>query len=48
MAKKNETKRATKYEPKLQVKEGTEWDDLIAISLQPEKKEAPKKTTKKK
>jgi hypothetical protein len=48
MAKTKATKRPKKYEPKLQVKEGTEWDDLINLSLQPDKKEAPKKTTKKK
>lgn len=49
MAKKKATKRAKKYEPKLKLKESVQWDDLINLSLQkPEKKEALKKTTKKK
>ena len=47
MAKKP-TKRAKKYDPKLAVKEGTEWSDLIALSLQPTKKKAAPKSKKKK
>lgn len=44
-AKKTRKKRAEKYESKLALKEGTEWDSLIAMSLKPqpaEKKQAPK------
>jgi hypothetical protein len=48
MAKAKATKRTKKYEPKLQVKEGTEWSDLIALSLEPEKKPEVKKAPKKK
>jgi len=43
---KKATKRAKKYEPKLKLKEGVEWDDLINLSLQtpePKKKAVKKK-----
>lgn len=42
MAKKTK-KRAMAYDPKLNLKDSVQWDDLIALSLkQPEKKQAPK------
>jgi hypothetical protein len=40
--------RAEKYDPKLKLKEGVEWRDLIDLTLQPEKKKVIKKPAKKK
>lgn len=47
MAKKKPKPRSKKYESKLAVKEGTEWSDLINMSMAPTKEE-PKKKGKRK
>jgi hypothetical protein len=35
-------KRAKKYQAKLALKEGVQWDDLISVAMKPEKKATPK------
>ena len=47
MAKKKATKRAMKYEPKVALKPGVDFDDLIKLSLKDSKKE-PKTSPKSK
>lgn len=46
MAKKQPSERAKKYAPKLDLKEGVQWDDLINLSLKKPSKDKPKPATK--
>jgi hypothetical protein len=47
MTKQPPKKRPKKYKPKLALKKGVEWGDLINLSFQPDKHEAVKKIKKK-